>query len=75
MALATATLGGITPSKTVTLAKEVSTTEAKQGSQPWIIDGEWIPAEDTTVNESIQKMIMEPFIHMVGSARRAVMYL
>ena len=75
LALATATLGGITPSKTVTLAKEVSTTEAKQGSQPWMIDGEWIPAEDTTVNESIQKMIMEPFLHMVGSARRAVMYL
>ena len=75
LALATATLGGITPTKPVATAKEVAAVEATQGSRPWMIDGEWTPAEDTTVSEKIQKMIREPFMHMVGSSRRAVMYL
>ena len=75
LALTTSTLGGVAPTKPVATAKAVSVAEATQGSKPWMIDGEWIIAEDTTVNENIQKMITEPFMHMVGSSRRAIMYL
>ena len=75
LAMAAAALGGITPARSSATEREITVAEAVRETPSWMIDGDWIPAEDTTVTDEIQKMISEPFLHMVGAGHQAVMYM
>ena len=78
LALAASTIGGVIPARSVATAREIAVADDKDTKDTlpgWMIDGEWIPAEDTTVSEEIQKMIIEPLLHAVGVGRNAIMYL
>ena len=78
LALAATAIGGISPAKSMATVREIALADDQETPEAlpgWMIDGEWIAAEDTTVSEEIQKMITEPFLGMVGAGREAIMYL
>ena len=75
LAMGIATVGGVTPTRSVAAAETVAEVEETSEKASWMIDGDWIAAEDTTVTDEVRKMVMDTLMHAVGSARVPIAYL
>lgn len=79
LTLAVAALGGIASTDSVATVKKTAlvadVTPLEEQKPGWMIDGDWIAAQDTTVTDEVRKMVMDSFFHAVGSGRTPIMYL